>query len=170
MWKSMVEPDRRFRCWIVKATDWHPEYVILITFLRQDWLRDRASVLHYTYFACLVSVLTRRYRMSCFIVWTFPVKVWVGNPVRWVFCQIIQGNFGIVPSVTPRLIPSTSYLIHSTLVIQPFCASLSCRKLRELNDCWKSGCDNSDTPDVGWCAGLTTWPQWWSGGQKTQFS
>jgi len=40
MWKNTVEPDRpqmtiwrmRFACWITKATDGHPEYVILIVF------------------------------------------------------------------------------------------------------------------------------------------
>jgi hypothetical protein len=52
MWKNIVEPDRpqmairrmRFACWITKATDTHSEYVILIAFPRQQWLRERASV------------------------------------------------------------------------------------------------------------------------------
>jgi hypothetical protein len=39
----------RFACWITKATDTHSEYVILIAFQRQQWLRER-----YTYIACLV--------------------------------------------------------------------------------------------------------------------
>jgi hypothetical protein len=43
-----------FACWITKATDTHSEYVILIAFLRQQWLRERASVLRYTYIVCLV--------------------------------------------------------------------------------------------------------------------
>jgi len=45
----MVEPDRpqmtivrmRFVCCITKATDTHSEYVILIAFLWQKWLRER---------------------------------------------------------------------------------------------------------------------------------
>jgi hypothetical protein len=49
----MVEPDRpqmtigrmRFARWITKATDTHSEYVIVITFPRQQWLRERASTL-----------------------------------------------------------------------------------------------------------------------------
>jgi hypothetical protein len=44
----------RFACWITKATDTHSEYVILIVFPRQQWLRERPSVLRYTYIACLV--------------------------------------------------------------------------------------------------------------------
>jgi hypothetical protein len=41
----------RFACWITKATNTHSEYVILIAFPRQQWLRERASVLRYTYIA-----------------------------------------------------------------------------------------------------------------------
>ena len=32
--------------WITKATVTHAEYVILIAFLRQQWLRERASMSH----------------------------------------------------------------------------------------------------------------------------
>ena len=31
----------RIACWITKATDTHSEYVILIAFPRQQWLRER---------------------------------------------------------------------------------------------------------------------------------
>ena len=46
---------RRMRsaCWITKATDTYLEYVILIGFTRRQWLRERASMLRYTYTACL---------------------------------------------------------------------------------------------------------------------
>ena len=44
----------RFACWITKATDTHSQYIILIAFPRQQWLRERALVLRYTYIACLV--------------------------------------------------------------------------------------------------------------------
>jgi hypothetical protein len=36
----------RFACWITKATDTHSEYVILNTIPRQQWLSERASLLH----------------------------------------------------------------------------------------------------------------------------
>jgi hypothetical protein len=39
----------RFACWLIKATDTQPEYVILIAFPRQQWLLERVSMLHYTY-------------------------------------------------------------------------------------------------------------------------
>jgi hypothetical protein len=35
----------RFACWIIKTTDTYSEYVICIAFLRQQWLRERASIL-----------------------------------------------------------------------------------------------------------------------------
>jgi hypothetical protein len=40
-----------------KATNTHSEYVLLIiAFSLQQWLRERASMLLYTYIACLVAV------------------------------------------------------------------------------------------------------------------
>jgi hypothetical protein len=47
---------RRMRCacWITKTTDTHSEYVIVIVFPRQQWLCKCASMLRYTYIACLV--------------------------------------------------------------------------------------------------------------------
>ena len=55
MWKNMLR-DRQvtddniirrmcFVRWITKATDTHSEYVILIAFAWQQWLRERASLL-----------------------------------------------------------------------------------------------------------------------------
>ena len=41
-------------CCIIKATNTHSEYVILIAFPLQRWLHERASVLSYPYIACLV--------------------------------------------------------------------------------------------------------------------
>jgi hypothetical protein len=45
----------RFAYWVTKATDTHSEYVIclLVAFQRQQSLRERPTVLHYTYFARL---------------------------------------------------------------------------------------------------------------------
>ena len=45
----------RIACWLSKATNTHSEYVIVIAFPQQKWLRESASVLRYTYTACLVS-------------------------------------------------------------------------------------------------------------------
>ena len=54
MWKNNVQPDRpqmtirrmSIACWMPNATNTHPEYVIRIAFPRQQWLHERASVLH----------------------------------------------------------------------------------------------------------------------------
>ena len=35
----------RFACWNTKPTEPHSEYVILIAFARQQWLRERSSLL-----------------------------------------------------------------------------------------------------------------------------
>ena len=44
----------RIACWITKATNVLSEYVIFFfAFPLQQWLRERASVLRYTYIACL---------------------------------------------------------------------------------------------------------------------
>jgi hypothetical protein len=56
-----TEPNRprqtiwrmRKACCVTKATNAHPECVILIAFPLQQWLHERASVLRYTYIACL---------------------------------------------------------------------------------------------------------------------
>jgi hypothetical protein len=44
----------RFACWITKATDTYSEYVIIITFPRQQWLRERAPILRHTYIVSLI--------------------------------------------------------------------------------------------------------------------
>jgi len=62
MQKNMVELDRpqmiirhmRAARWIPKATNTHSEYVTLIALPMQQWLRERTSVLFYTYIARLV--------------------------------------------------------------------------------------------------------------------
>ena len=40
---------KRFPCWISKVTDKHTEYVTLTAFTLKQWLRERGSVLRYTY-------------------------------------------------------------------------------------------------------------------------
>jgi hypothetical protein len=60
----IVERDRpqltlwcmRIAFWIPKATNTPSEYVILITFLLQQWLHERAAMLHYTYIAHLLMI------------------------------------------------------------------------------------------------------------------
>jgi hypothetical protein len=47
----------RFTCWLTKAAGTHSEYAIRITFPWPQWLRERASVLRYTFVACFVAIL-----------------------------------------------------------------------------------------------------------------
>jgi hypothetical protein len=46
----------RFPCWVTKTTDTHSECVILTAFPQQEWLRERASMLPYTYTAYLRNI------------------------------------------------------------------------------------------------------------------
>jgi hypothetical protein len=74
MWKNMVEPDRpqmtiwrmRMARWIPKATNTHSEYVILIAFPLQQWLHERASMLHCTYIVLFGS--DRRQAATCVVL------------------------------------------------------------------------------------------------------
>ena len=61
----MVQPDRpqdnlirrmRIACWKPKATNTHSQYVTLIAFPLQQWLHERALMLHHAYIDCMVTV------------------------------------------------------------------------------------------------------------------
>jgi hypothetical protein len=63
LWKYMVEPERpqvtwrmRIAYWTIKTTNPHLEYGIIIVSPQQQWLQERASLLRYTYIACLVYI------------------------------------------------------------------------------------------------------------------
>jgi len=43
----------RIAYWIPKATNTHSNYVTIIAFPLQQWLHERATLLRYTYSACL---------------------------------------------------------------------------------------------------------------------
>ena len=64
LWKNLIErgsPQMTicYKCnafWIPKATSTHSDCVILTTLPLQKWLYERASVLNYTYSACLFNL------------------------------------------------------------------------------------------------------------------
>jgi hypothetical protein len=66
MWKNMAEPDRpQMKMRIdLRLQNTHSEYVLLLPFSLQQWSHERASVLRYTYIACLVFTL----RYLCLIL------------------------------------------------------------------------------------------------------
>jgi len=74
MWKNNANLGRpqmtvwrmRSACWIPKATNTNSEYVTLIALPLQQWLHERASMLHYTYTTCLVILIFERF-FSLFI-------------------------------------------------------------------------------------------------------
>jgi len=39
-----IKHHMRLAFWVTKATDTHSKYIILIAFLRQQWLRERVSM------------------------------------------------------------------------------------------------------------------------------
>jgi hypothetical protein len=61
MLKNIVQPGRpqmtiwcmRSACWVTKATKTHSDYVVIMNFPLQRWLRERASMSRCTYAACL---------------------------------------------------------------------------------------------------------------------
>jgi len=61
MWKNSVERGRPLMtiwrmliaCWITKATDIHPDLLILIAFPLQQFLYERPTILRYTYIGYL---------------------------------------------------------------------------------------------------------------------
>ena len=61
-WKNVVQPARpQMKIWRIHISRWVPkatntQYVLLIAFPLQQWLHERASMLRYTYAACLVKL------------------------------------------------------------------------------------------------------------------
>ena len=64
----------RFAFWMAKATDTHSEYVIHTAFPRQQWLRERASVLRYMYIACLVNTFPASPR---YLKYYLPIRFYI---------------------------------------------------------------------------------------------
>jgi len=64
MWENIVHPGRprmkirriSFACWVNRATDTNSEYVIVIALPVQQWLHESASILCFTYVACLANL------------------------------------------------------------------------------------------------------------------
>ena len=72
MWKNIVQRGRpqmtiwrmHISCWLSKATNTHSQNVIYTAFPLLLWLHERASILRYTYVACLVQYLAVRVSAS----------------------------------------------------------------------------------------------------------
>ena len=66
MWLAICRS--RFACWIPKATNTHSKHLILIALLQQQWLRERASLLRYTFSACLVTPQLRHRNVCSLLI------------------------------------------------------------------------------------------------------
>ena len=66
--------------WIIKATNTHSEYVILIAYPLQQWWHERASILRYTYNACLFAFRKTIWRKYCQLL-SLPYLVNSGEKV-----------------------------------------------------------------------------------------
>jgi len=63
MWKNGVEWGKpqmtiwrmRNACYIRKVTNTHSKHVMLIAFPMQQWLHERAIMLHYMHSTCLIT-------------------------------------------------------------------------------------------------------------------
>jgi hypothetical protein len=73
MWKNTVQPGRqqatigsmRNACWITNATNTCSECVTPIPFPLQQWLQERAPILHFTYIACLLYLYSLFLKIIC---------------------------------------------------------------------------------------------------------
>jgi hypothetical protein len=102
----------RFACWVSKAIRTHAQkYVRPISFLRQQRSRERASILHYTYIACLIRLVIRW-------VWevslaTRPLYPW-GNSLLYALNWRLDGSqsrsrrLGKEPRIERRFLLSCS--------------------------------------------------------------
>jgi hypothetical protein len=84
----------RFACWITKATDTNSEYVILIAFPHQKWLRERALILRFTY---IVYLVTPSYFITV-----------VGK--RWSLTSVQSGDFIAINVLSEFLFQSSKIL------------------------------------------------------------
>jgi hypothetical protein len=55
----------RLSCWVTNGTNRQSEHLILITFHRQQWLRERVAIRPYSHFACLVTYKERYWFYVC---------------------------------------------------------------------------------------------------------
>ena len=92
-------------CWILKAISTRSEYEIHIAFPLQQWLHERASMLRYSAFACLVFVSPKAVRNAGILfhtVWAVCI-VLLGEPLvlllSHINCQTLIRKFAYCTSL-----------------------------------------------------------------------
>ena len=87
MWKSFLARGRQvvtiwrtlIACWILRATNTHPGFVILNTFPLLQWLHERASMLRDTYTACFVFQLV--FQLHAVLISLLVLLLW--HKILW---------------------------------------------------------------------------------------
>jgi hypothetical protein len=130
----------RIACWITKATDTHSEYVMHIAFPRQQWFRESASMLHYTYVAWHVKVIFFCYSPIYVLVFhaifpfSFPTRTSCESFVSAMhrncvfhlviylitFCNVLFFGHELIPPLHPPKLENTPCLLSSTGYTVPY--------------------------------------------------
>jgi len=115
----------RIACWIPKATNAYSKYIMRIYFPLQQWLHERASVLRYTYIACIVFIYSLRFAEcqselpGAFLLYFLPTpclssldisvwRVWLRNdllPGKKQNCLWMRSGKNLLPSNLRHGIP-----------------------------------------------------------------
>ena len=119
----IVEPDRprmtiwrlRVAWWIPKATNTHSEYVILIAFLQQQWLHERASMLRYTYTACLVTTAID----PCSDMWKCMTCNWLKFKLQIISNKFLKRRMVYIAYCTEHSVSMTNYTLENNIDVWP---------------------------------------------------
>lgn len=85
-----------FACLVTKATNTPSQYVIIITFPRQEWLRENTSVLRYTYIASLSCCKLFLLRLLCSLYIKFETLFYVEAPLA--LCPYFIKGYRLISS------------------------------------------------------------------------
>jgi hypothetical protein len=114
MWKNIVEWSRPqtttwrmpIACWIPKATNTHPKYVIIIAPPLQQRLHERASMLRYTYIGCIVNKMYKRVQSN--------TTLQVFSPTQHYRCSVQHNLTGVQANTTlQEFRPTQAYKVFS---------------------------------------------------------
>jgi len=131
----------RFAFWVNMAKDTHSEYATLNGFPQQEWLRERASILPFTYIACQVSLKVGIKILSlCLLIFTHTVSLVCGNsgcthPLQAVLLLCFQFTFVLAVFIIIIIKPVTISLCHLPLMnLQPKLEQV-CRCCQSCHEC-----------------------------------
>jgi hypothetical protein len=115
----------RFACWITKATHTHSEYVIFIAFPWQQWLHGHASMLRYTYTACLLNYCDIHFISFYEVCYTFSQASFIYfilNALRLLF---IYANCLALSPTTHRFILFSIFFLEESNLLAYYAALTS---------------------------------------------